>query len=206
MGILNKMHKNRQHKKGFTLLELLVVISIMGMIGAIGFVSFQSMGRKVRLEGAAKTIKNKLNLARTSAITKARRFAVRATLTENTKEWKIVTVDSVDNIFGNDDDRMVDRKPYYLPKQLFLDEEQEIEFTPEGGISYSTSNPIVITDNSEPREVWKIKLTLYKAAGMAKMSDIIRITPEEVSPEEGAEDGGEPASEEELLKEMGVDE
>jgi prepilin-type N-terminal cleavage/methylation domain-containing protein len=200
------MYKKRQHQKGFTLLELLVVISIMAMIGAIGIFTFKAMGRKVRFEGAAKTIKDKLVLARTSAITKARRFAVRATLTENTREWKIVTVDSVDNIFGNDDDRMVDKKPYYLPKQVFLEDEQEIEFTPEGGISYATSNPITVTDNSEPREIWKITLTLYKAAGMAKMSDIQRINPEELSEGEGEGEGSEePGSEENVLSGIGVE-
>ena len=201
---MNNMHEKRKHQKGFTLLELLVVISIMAMIGAIGIFTFKAMGRKVRFEGAAKTIKDKLMLARTSAITKARRFAVRATLTENTREWKIVTVDSVDNIFGNDDDRMVDKKPYYMPKQVFLEEEQEIEFTPEGGISYATSNPITVTDKSEPRDIWKITLTLYKAAGMAKMSDIIRIDPEETSETEG-EGSAEDESAGDVLSGIGVD-
>jgi len=198
-------HVRKNYLRGFTLLELLIVISIMGMIAATGMFLFQSMGRKVQFEGAAKTLRDKIVLARTSAITKARRFKVLATETSK-KEWKIVTIDSVDNIFGNDDDEVIDRKPYYMPRNITLPEEQEIEFTPEGGISYSTSNPIVVTDKTDTREIWTMTLTLYKAAGMARVSDIIKtpVAPEELKAEETPARAEAPETEDELAGKIGL--
>ncbi len=184
--------------RGFTLLELLVVMTIIGILMATSFAAFVGVGRRAKFEGAARAIKDKVMLARTCAITKSRKFAVRATLTKH-KKWKIILVDSVDNIFDNEDDRMVD-KAYYLPKQITLDEEQELEFTPEGGISYSTVNPIVVTDSSDKREIWKISLTLYKAAGMARMGAIEKIDMRKLEEEEeaGAEGGEEESLEDQL--------
>jgi len=165
-------HKN--FLRAFTLLELLVVMSIMGIIMASSFVYFKGVGRSNRFIGAARTIKNKIILTRTSAITKSRKFAIRITLTKKLKKWKLVVIDSVDNILDNDDDRIAD-KPYFLPKKVTLDEEQELEFTPEGSISYSTSNPIVLTDSSNKREVWKLPVILYTGSGMAKIGDLQKI-------------------------------
>ena len=159
-------------KRGFTLLELLVVMTIIGILMATSFTSFVGVGRSNRFEGAARTLKNKILLTRTTAITKSRKFAIRITLTKH-KKWKLVIIDSVDNVLDNDDDRIAD-KPYFF-KKISLDEEQEIEFTPEGGISYSTSNPIILTDSTNKREIWKLPIILYKAAGMAKIGDLEKI-------------------------------
>lgn len=159
-------------KRGFTLLELLVVMTIIGILMATSFTSFIGMGRSNRFEGAARALKNKILLTRTTAITKSRKYAIRITLTKH-KKWKLVIIDSVDNILDNDDDRIAD-KPYFF-KKVSLDEEQEIEFTPEGGISYSTSNPIILTDSTNKREIWKLPIILYKAAGMAKIGDLQKI-------------------------------
>ena len=159
-------------KRGFTLLELLVVMTIIGILMATSFTSFVGVGRSNRFEGAARTLKNKILLTRTTAITKSRKFAIRITLTKH-KKWKLVIIDSIDNILDNDDDRIAD-KPYFF-KKVSLDEEQEIEFTPEGGISYSTSNPIILTDSTNKREIWKLPIILYKAAGMAKIGDLEKI-------------------------------
>lgn len=191
--------EKRKNKAGFTLLELLIVIAIMGMMGAIGFVGFAGMGRQVKIEGAAKTIRDKLVLARTNAITKARKFSIRMVLTPNTKRWKIITIDSVDNIFGNDNDRVIDVKTTLLDKKIELEEEQEIEFTPEGGISYATLNPIFITDNSILNDIWQIKLTLYKAAGMARVSEIIKPRIEDAAGTTTEEVKEEPESEADVL-------
>ena len=114
-------------KRGFTLLELLVVMTIIGILMATSFTSFVGVGRSNRFEGAARTLKNKILLTRTTAITKSRKFAIRITLTKH-KKWKLVIIDSIDNILDNDDDRIAD-KPYFF-KKVSLDEEQEIEFTP----------------------------------------------------------------------------
>jgi prepilin-type N-terminal cleavage/methylation domain-containing protein len=163
--------------QGFTLLELLVVIAVMSMIGAV-CVLCVSPSRAARFEGAAGVFRDKLSLARTSALAKDREFAVQATLSKTLNEWKIVTVDSGDGVIGNDDDRQVDKKPYYLPKSVSLDDEQEIVFTSEGSISRATSNTVVLTDMAEPKNPWKITLGLNKAGGTVKMSNIIKDTPE----------------------------
>ncbi len=189
---------NKKIKRGFTLLELLVVMTIIGILMATSFTSFVGVGRSNRFEGAARALKNKILLTRTTAITKSRKFAIRITLTKH-KKWKLVIIDSIDNILDNDDDRIAD-KPYFFPKQVNLDAEQEIEFTPEGGISYSTSNPIVLTDSSNKREVWKLPIILYKAAGMAKIGDLEKIDMMKKDKEEkaGDETGDEGSLEDQL--------
>ena len=189
---------NKKIKRGFTLLELLVVMTIIGILMATSFTSFVGVGKSNRFEGAARALKNKILLTRTTAITKSRKFAIRVTLTKH-KKWKLVIIDSVDNILDNDDDRIAD-KPYFLPKRVVLDAEQEIEFTPEGGISYSTSNPIILTDASNKREVWKLPIVLYKAAGMAKIGELEKIdmTPKDEENEDGEEGGDDDSLENQL--------
>jgi len=189
---------NKKIKRGFTLLELLVVMTIIGILMATSFTSFVGVGKSNRFEGAARALKNKILLTRTTAITKSRKFAIRVTLTKH-KKWKLVIIDSVDNILDNDDDRIAD-KPYFLPKRVVLDAEQEIEFTPEGGISYSTSNPIILTDASNKREVWKLPIVLYKAAGMAKIGDLEKIdmTPKNEEEKDGDEGGDDDSLENQL--------
>ncbi len=191
---------NSKILKGFTLLELLVVMTIIGIMMAVSFASFVVVGRRTKFEGAARNIKDRIVLARTKSITQARKFAVRAVLTKN-KKWKIIIVDSVDNEFDNEDDRIVE-KPLLLPKQITLDEEMEIEFMPGvGGISYATANPIVLTDASDKREIWKLPLTLYKAAGAAKIGELEKIFPEKEKKKAGAKSG---ADELDLEKQLGL--
>ena len=109
-----------KRKRGFTLIELLVVMTIIGLLMATGLATMIGMGRRSRFEGAARALKNKIMLTRTSAITRSRKYAIRITLTKN-KKWKVVIIDSVDNTLDKDDDMIAD-KPYYFPKeeQLFL--------------------------------------------------------------------------------------
>ncbi len=183
-------------QRGFTLLELLVVMTIIGILMATSFTSFVGVGRSNRFEGAARTLKNKILLTRTTAITKSRKFAIRITLTKH-KKWKLVIIDSIDNVLDNDDDRIAD-KPYFF-KKVSLDEEQEIEFTPEGGISYSTSNPIILTDSTNKREIWKLPIILYKAAGMAKIGDLEKI---DMTKKDEEEEGDNPDGEDSSLEDQ----
>jgi len=189
-------------RRGFTLLELLVVISIIGILMAASVVTFVGVGRKVRFEGAAKALKDKMYLARNSAITRSRKFAIRATLTEAQKRWRIDIIDSVDNIFDNDDDRYVG-EPYYMPRLIELEGEQEIEFTPEGGIYYSTSNPIMLTDRTNQRQIWKIPLTIYKAAGICRMGAIEKTNL--MATAQAGEGEAQPEEADSLAQELGLD-
>jgi prepilin-type N-terminal cleavage/methylation domain-containing protein len=175
--MLQCKQSSKQPGRGFTLLELLVVISIMLMIAGAGGYYIVNSGRSSRFKGAARAVRDKLILAQTSARVKGRGVATKATQTEK-KEWKIVTVDSIDGVFGNDDDRQIDKKPYYLPRTVSLDSEQEVVFTADGAISRATTNTIVLTDTAETEDPWKITLSLYKAGGSVKMSEIIKSTPE----------------------------
>lgn len=163
----------RTQYKGFTLIELLTVITIIGLLMAGAVATFVNVGRATRFEGAARAIKNKIVYARTVAITRAHKLAIRITQTPNTKKWKLEIIDSIDNIFDNDNDRIVD-KPYYLDKQIICDQEYEIEFSPEGSITYLTDNPIVIQDLSSKEDIWTIEIKVYPAAAQARVGDIIK--------------------------------
>ena len=154
---------------GFTLLELLVVMTIVGILMTSAFVLFKNTGGSARLKSTALIIKNKILLARTSAITKSRKFAVKITPTEH-KKWKLTIIDSVDNILDNDNDRIGD-KPYLI-KKISFDGKQEMIITPEGEISRFTSNPIILTDASSKDEILKLPVTLYKTT--VKVGELVK--------------------------------
>ena len=163
------MLKTVEKSLGFTLLELLVVMTIVGILMTSSFVFFKNSGKSAQLKGAALIIKNKILFARTSALTKSRKFAVKITQTKH-KKWKLVIIDSVDNILNNDNDRISD-KPYFI-KKITFNGEQEIIITPEGEISRFTSNPIMLTDAGNKGETWKLPITLYKTT--VKVGDLVK--------------------------------
>jgi prepilin-type N-terminal cleavage/methylation domain-containing protein len=55
-------------KKGFTLVELLVVISIMVLLFSIGYANYRDFQRRQHLEGAVRMIKADLRLAQEMAL------------------------------------------------------------------------------------------------------------------------------------------
>jgi len=160
---------------GFTLLELLVVMAIIGVLIASSFVVFKNIGKHRHLESTARTFKNKVLLARTSAITRSRMHSVKITPTEH-KRWKLVIIDSVDNILGNSNDKIAD-KPYFI-KKINFEAEQEIKINQEGEISYFTSNPIMLMDSSNKKEIWKLPVIVYKTTGKVKAGDFIKVNVE----------------------------
>ncbi len=162
---------NTKKIRAFTLLELLVVMTIIGILMTSAFVIFKNTGKSKRLESAALIIKNKILFARTSAITKSRKFVIKIAPTEH-KKWKLVIIDSVDNILDNDNDRISD-KPYFI-KKVSLDGKQEIIITPEGDFSRFTSNPIILTDANSKDEIWKLPVILYKTTGKVKVGDLVK--------------------------------
>lgn len=158
---------------GFTLMELLIVVGIIGLLMTTALVGMQGLGRKVKFEGSAKTVRDKVMLTRSRSIASGRKMALRIQQTP-LKKWKLTIIDSVDNIFDNDDDREYDRA-YVFPKGVEVEGEQEIEFSAEGGITYATSNPIILTDVSDKKEPWRLKLTIYKASGIVRISDLEKL-------------------------------
>lgn len=160
---------------GFTLMELLIVVGIIGLLMTTALVGMQGLGRKVKFEGAAKTVRDKVMLTRSRSIASGRKMALRIQQTP-LKKWKLTIIDSVDNIFDNDDDREYDRA-FVFPKGIELEGEQEIEFSAEGGITYATSNPIVLTDVTDKKEPWRLKLTIYKASGIVRISELEKLPP-----------------------------
>lgn len=176
------MNGKSSRYSGFTLMELLVVIGIIGAISSIGVVSFAAVGRNMRIESAANSIKDRIYYARTSAITQRRKFAIRMTVTPTRKVWKLETFDSgPDNVIDFENDSKIDSRPYYVDHRLKIKAEPpiEIEFSPEGGILYASHNPIVLVDETEPQEIWEMPIQLYKAAGIARVRPLERIFPEE---------------------------
>ncbi len=180
---------------GFTLMELLIVVGIIGILMTAALWGMQGLGRKVRFEGAAKTVRDKVMLARSRSIASGRKMAVRIQQTP-LKKWKLVIIDSVDNIFDNEDDREFD-KAFVFPKGIELEGEQELEFSAEGGITYATSNPIILKDMTDKKEPWRLTLTIYKASGIVKIGELEKLpamVPGSVRPEGGQETGGEGGS------------
>ena len=161
---------------GFTLLELLVVIAIIGMLMGVGMMVAPGITRRAKLDGAGRVLRDKTILARTYSISKSRKFALRITQTTEGGKWKAVIIDSGDNILGNGDpnERIVDN-PYFFDQRINLEQDTEIEFTPEGSISYSTSNPICLLDTSDKNETWKLPLVLLKGPGNAKLGEIEKV-------------------------------
>jgi len=160
---------------GFTLIELLVVISIIGLLMTGALMTVEGLGRKMRFEGAAKTLRDKIMLTRNVAISQNHKLALRITETKS-KHWKLVIIDSNDGILDNGDDKMIG-DPWSLPRQVTLEAEQELEFGAEGGITFTTSNPIVLHDDSDKKEPWRMLLTIYTASGMVRLGPIEKITP-----------------------------
>ena len=68
------MNIKTQNKRGFTLIELIVVIMLMGIITMIALPGFQSWMAKSRLNGAARQIMSDLMNARMKAASENNRF------------------------------------------------------------------------------------------------------------------------------------
>jgi len=171
----NTQRACRPRTAGFTLIELLVVISIIGLLMTGALMTVEGLGRKMRFEGAAKTLRDKIMLARNVAISQNHKLALRITETAG-KKWKLVIIDSGDGILDNGDDKMIG-DPWSFPRQVALEAEQELEFGAEGGITFTTSNPIVLNDTSDAKEPWRMLLTIYTASGMVRLGPIEKLPP-----------------------------
>ena len=77
----------RQKNLGFTLIEALVVVTIIGILAALTVPAFTKMLERNRVKGAAESMFNDLQLARTEAIKRNQEIAVQFSGAGPTTNW-----------------------------------------------------------------------------------------------------------------------
>ncbi|MCX5851806.1 MAG: GspH/FimT family pseudopilin [Deltaproteobacteria bacterium] len=85
------MNIRMQNKRGFTLIELIVVVMLVGIIMMIALPGLQTWMAKSRLNGAARQIMADLTYARMTAVSEGNRFVVSIL---NDHEYRILDDDN----------------------------------------------------------------------------------------------------------------
>ena len=89
--MIQHARKKLAYTRGFTLIELLVTLAVMGIVLAIGVPSYRELIRSNRLTTQINEFSASLNLARSEAIRRGIRVAVRKREGEWESGWQIFT-------------------------------------------------------------------------------------------------------------------
>lgn len=135
-------------RRGFTLLELLVVMGIMAILMSIGTLSFISIRRGAELRGATMTIRTTLMLARQQAVTKRQPISV--------------VFDNGSNMISvvNQANGQIIRTLYLTPGVEFTGS-QTVDFLPAGGATAAGKKTITIRERlgNQPQTITVWTLT-----------------------------------------------
>jgi general secretion pathway protein H len=131
-------------KKGFTLIELIVVLTVLGLGIILAYPSFGRMTRGVELKAAAKKVSAILRYYRSEAVQKGRAFQV--VFDMDTREIRARAVRAEENEEGEKNEETVpkEKERYLLPEGIqvkdmkiptsqYPSEYPVIEFYPNGG-------------------------------------------------------------------------
>lgn len=81
-------HSRIVERRGFTLVEMMVLIGILGLLAALAVPSFQSYNRANVLDTTADMLAADVNLARATAVMQGRRLELKARATGYTIEYQ----------------------------------------------------------------------------------------------------------------------
>jgi len=124
-------------KKGFTILELLVVISLLSLLISISSVNLAGLKRCMLLDNSANELANTLNIIKQTAISSSGRTE----LVCNVKKYHIETLD----LFSNSMKKTCEAS---LPDGICFKEPCEISFSQSGFPIPGYSGTIIMSDRS----------------------------------------------------------
>jgi type IV fimbrial biogenesis protein FimT len=91
---------NRQHLRGFTLMELLVSITVIAILAAMGIPSFRSLMASQRVRTAATNLQIFLNLTRSEALKRNTNIMLAPNQGQWNAGWQIVVPSSSATLFS----------------------------------------------------------------------------------------------------------
>ena len=143
-------------KKGFTLIEYIVVIAIIGILSATVVAASSNFVPSLKLNGSAKNLQSHLRQAQEEAITQQKQYVIRFDLASSPPKYQLIKIDGGETIV-----RTINL-PQNITVSLSSDiTDNQIAFSPDGGPS--SSGDITITAGE------KTKVITISPAGVIKL-------------------------------------